>query len=199
MIYEVLQILMDEVNNYLESVDLARSVDLNNIAMVDSPSDESTNPMEDKVILTLLNMQEEKTLKNFPNKQVLDNGNFNYQNGIINLNMYILFCSNKTNYAMSLRYISRIIEFFQGKRLFTHTNSSYDRDNTAMSNLKDFRFAIELYTPTFEELNFIWGTLGGKQYPSALYKLSLIEIEREVATKQSGRISGVQIGNTLKN
>lgn len=100
---------------------------------------------------------------------------------------------------MSLRYISRIIEFFQGKRLFTHTNSSYDRDNTAMSNLKDFRFAIELYTPTFEELNFIWGTLGGKQYPSALYKLSLIEIEREVATKQSTRISGVGMKDTLKN
>ena len=199
MIYEVLQIVTDEVNNYLESLELTASVELNNIALVDNTSEDPSATMEDKVILSLVNMQEEKTLKNFPKKHVQENGSFNYQNGIVNLNLYLLFSSNKSSYTISLRYISKVIEFFQGKRLFTHTNSSYDRDNASMANLKDFRFTVEFYTPSFEELNFIWGTLGGKQYPSALYKLSLIEIERDVTAKGSNAISGIGVNNALKN
>ncbi len=191
MIYEVLQIVTDEINNYLFEMEETRPVSLNNIAMVDSTPEGATNPMEDSVVLTLLNMKEENTMKNFPNKNVLENGKLEYRNEIVNLNLYILFCANKSTYPLSLRYISRIIEFFQGKRLFTHTNSSYDRNNPSMTTVGDFRFTMELYTPTFEELNFIWGTLGGKQYPSALYRLSLIQLERNVAAKESTAITGV--------
>jgi hypothetical protein len=63
-----------------------------------------------------------------------------------------------------------------------------------MSNVDNFRFTVELYTPTFEELNYIWGTLGGKQLPSALYKVSMIQIERNIAQAEGqliGEFSGV--------
>lgn len=183
MIYEVLQIITDEVNNYFDENDLDKSVQLDNIAIIEQDKGDNTIDMEDSIILTLLNIDEEKTLKNFPNKTT-DGNQIGYQNNKINLNLFILFCANRSSYIKSLKDISKIIEFFQGKRLFTQANSNYDRDNSAMSNLKDFRFTVELYTPTFEELNFIWGTLGGKQYPSALYKLSLIEIERNLTQKQ---------------
>lgn len=197
MIYEVLQIVSDEVNNYLEELGLSRSVELNNIALIDTNPDDSNSPMLDSVILTLLNMKEENTMKNFPNKNVLENGKLEYRNELVNLNLYVLFCSNKTGYPLSLRYVSRIIEFFQGKRLFTHTNSSYDRNNPSMTEVGDFRFTMELYTPSFEELNFIWGTLGGKQYPSALYRLSLIQLERNISAKESTAISGVGYSNQI--
>ena len=49
-----------------------------------------------------------------------------------------------------------------------------------MQQVGDFRFTMELYTPTFEELNFIWGTLGGKQLPSVLYQLNLLPLERDL-------------------
>ena len=187
MIYEVLQILTDEVNNYLESVELEPSVQMDNIALVDQESGDMSNDMTDKVILTMINMDEEKTLKNFQNRVQEDN-HYNYRNNIVNLNLYLLFSANRTAYIKSLKDISKIVEFFQGKRLFTQANSEYDRFSSSMSEVKDFRFTVELYTPTFEELNFIWGTLGGKQYPSALYKLTLVEIEREFV-QSAGRQS----------
>jgi hypothetical protein len=68
-----------------------------------------------------------------------------------------------------------------------------------MSNLKDFRFTVELYTPTFEELNFIWGTLGGKQYPSALYKLSLIEVERNLTQRQVKNVENLGMDSLAKS
>lgn len=190
MIYEVLQIVTDEVNNYLESLELDRSVQLDNIALIEQDKSDTTIDMDDSVVLTMLNMDEEKTMKNFPNYKT-EASTVSYQNNKINLNLYILFSANRSSYVKSLKDISKIIEFFQGKRLFTQANSDYDRDNVAMSSLKEFRFTVELYTPTFEELNYIWGTLGGKQYPSALYKLSLIEIERDVTQSRSGRIESV--------
>lgn len=188
MIYEVLQILTDEVNHYLESVGLESSVQLDNIALVEQESSDMSNDMSDKVILTMINMDEEKTMKNFQNR-VLEDDQYNYRNNRVNLNLYILFSANRTAYIKSLKDISKIVEFFQGKRLFTQANSEYDRFSISMSEVKDFRFTVELYTPTFEELNFIWGTLGGKQYPSALYKLTLVEIERDVPAAISGPLT----------
>jgi hypothetical protein len=192
MIYEVLQIVTDEVNNYLSGLDMDKSVQLDNIAVIDQDQSDTTIDMEDCVVLTLLNMDEEKTLKNFPNIRKTG-ANVDYLNKTINLNLYVLFSANRSSYIKSLKDISKIIEFFQGKHLFTQGNSDYDRDNISMEGLKDFRFTVELYTPTFEELNFIWGTLGGKQYPSALYKLSLIEIERSVVQKRSERVDNVEL------
>ena len=66
-----------------------------------------------------------------------------------------------------------------------------------MVNVGDFRFITDLYTPTFEELNFIWGTLGGKQYPSVIYKVTLLEIERDVVSNRGTVVSGLNSG--LKN
>ena len=60
-----------------------------------------------------------------------------------------------------------------------------------MSDITNFKFVVDLFTPTFEELNFVWGTLGGKQIPSVMYKVSLIEIEREAVLAKGGLISQV--------
>ena len=117
-------------------------------------------------------------MKNLKNT-VTQNGNHIYKNNPINLNLYLLFICNRTDYAFSLRSLSGIIEFFQGKKLFTQTNTTFSRSNEAMQAITNFKFTVELYTPTFEELNYIWGTLGGKSYPSALYKLNLVSLERE--------------------
>jgi hypothetical protein len=88
------------------------------------------------------------------------------------------------------------MQYFQGKRVFTQENTTFLREGE-LSNVNNFRFLVDLFTPSFEELNYIWGTLGGKQYPSAIYKVSLIEIEREVTLKKGTVISG--LSNDLNN
>ena len=189
MLFEVIQIIAEQVNSYLEECGLEKSVVSENIALLESQDDNAQNLL-DKVALSLLNLQEESTLKNFPN-QAIENSKVVYKNKIINLNLYILFSANRSTYLKSLNDISKIIEFFQGKRLFTQANTVYDRNNTSMANIENFRFTVELYTPTFEEMNFIWGTLGGRQLPSALYKVSMIQVERNIVRGEGQLITKI--------
>ena len=190
MLFETVQIIEEQVNSYFEECGLTKSVVAENVGILETSSDNITR-IEDKVALTLLNLGEEATLKNFPN-QVNQGSKVIYKNNIINLNLYILFSANRSTYIKSLNDISKIIEFFQGKRLFTQANTVYDRNNTSLANIENFRFTVELYTPTFEEMNFIWGTLGGRQLPSALYKVSMIQIERNILQGEGQLISNIE-------
>jgi hypothetical protein len=196
MIYEALYILIGELNSYLSSQGLDEDVVLDNIAFVENESD-STQPMADKIVLTLLNLNEEVTMRNLPNNRV-ENNKVAYRNNKINLNLYILFSSNKTGYDISLKYLSRTLEFFQGKNVFTQANTNFDHSDPILSAMGDFRYTLELYTPTFENLNYIWGTLGGRQLPSALYKMSLVVIDRETTLNESSQITQ-NSGNILVN
>ncbi|EJL64864.1 DUF4255 domain-containing protein [Flavobacterium sp. CF136] len=196
MIFEIIQIITEQVNNYLEEIGLDKSVVAENIAFLESQNEDIGTALKDGVALTLINLDEEATLKNFPN-HTIENTKTIYKNSIINLNLYLLFSANRDKYVNSLKDISKIIEFFQGKRLFTQANTIYNRSSSAMSNVDNFRFTVELYTPTFEELNYIWGTLGGKQLPSALYKVSMIQIERNIVQAE-GQVIGEFTGITKR-
>jgi len=177
MIYEVLQILVTELNIYFQQ-QIPNVPDdivvLDNIALADSES-ETANNMKNKVVVSLLTIDEESTLRNFHNQSRVNNQT-EYYNPEVNLNLYVLFSANANEYKESLLYLSKTIEFFQSKNVFTQNNSSYP-DNLFIYNPTDyFKFSMELYTPNFEDLNYIWGTLGGRQFPSALYKLALVTI-----------------------
>ncbi len=191
MIFEVLQVITEELNYAFEGNPVA----LENIASIEFDNGDNQNASSN-IILSLLNLQEEFALKNTSNHYISGN-DVSYKNPKINLNFYILFSANNSKYTEALKSISSIIEFFQGKRVFTQDNTNYDRDLEGMEKLKNFKFIIDLYTPTFEELNYIWGTLGGKQYPSVIYKVALIEIESAVIAKKGIVISGLD--TDLKN
>lgn len=181
MIYEILQIIVEELNDYLNE----NTVALANIADANSDGNSSGNFPD--ISLSLINIKEEFTLKNIRNNHV--NGtSVTYKNPKVYLNLFVLFSLNKSSYTESLKSLTKIIEFFQGKKVFTQANSNYE-DVDGVENIKSFKFITDLFTPTFEELNFIWGTLGGKQNPSVLYKITLLEIERDVTAKEGKVIS----------
>ena len=185
MIFEVLQVLSEEVNSYFEG----NPVTLDNVATLESEIGGDTQDTSD-VLLSVLNLQEEYTLKNHSNNYISGNDVY-YKNPKVHLNMYVLFSGVNSTYTEALKSISKILEFFQGKKVFTQDNTVYDRDVEGMEKLRNFKFIVSLYTPTFEELNFIWGTLGGKQYPSAIYKVTLLEIERDTVLEQGTEITGL--------
>ncbi len=181
MIYEILQIIAEELNDYLDGNDVA----LANVADANSEGNSQGNFPD--ISLTLINLQEEFALKNTRNNYV-SGTSVSYKNPKIYLNLFVLFSLNKSSYTESLKSLTGVISFFQGKKVFTQANSNYGNVEGA-ENIKSFKFITELYTPTFEELNFIWGTLGGKQNPSVLYKITLLEIERDLVTKEGSVIS----------
>ncbi|WP_435261394.1 DUF4255 domain-containing protein [Tenacibaculum sp. nBUS_03] len=191
MIYEILQIIAEELNEYLDSNEVA----LANIADANSEGN-STGNFPD-ISLTLINTQEEFALKNLRNNYV--NGTtVSYKNPKIYLNLFVLFSINKSTYTESLKSLTNVIAFFQGKKVFTQANSNYENVD-GVENIKSFKFITELYTPTFEELNFIWGTLGGKQNPSVLYKVTLLEIERDVIKREESVVTEMSKNAIINN
>ena len=177
MIYETLQILQEQLENYFVEVGLGKIIALENIALWESGSEDATK-LDGKVVLTLIKLEEETTLKNTSNYKI-KNGKTEYRNPPVHLNLYLLISANCDTYDKSLRSISKVIQFFQGKKLFTSTNTVYNRTNVAFDVFDYFKFILELYTPSFEELNQVWGTLGGRQLPSVIYRIQLIQLEQD--------------------
>ena len=189
MIYETLQILKEQLDKYLIDEGLGKIVVLENIALWESGSDDAAK-LEGKVVLTLLKMEEETTLKNIPNYKI-KNGKTEYKNTPVHLNLYLLISANCETYDKSIRSISKVIQFFQGKKIFTSANTIYNRTNVAFDVLDYFKFVLELFTPSFEQLNNVWGTLGGRQLPAVIYKIQLIKIERDKKLSRSSVITHV--------
>lgn len=176
MIYETLTILKDEFSKYLE-LKTAESnlVVLENIAKRD---DSNIETIDDKVVLTLLNIGEEQTLKTNPNIK-LNSGATIYKNPTISLQIFALFSANRISYNKSLEALSYILEFFQLNKIFTRTTTSSNSSFSVLENSTEFRIVVNLYTPNFEQTNNIWGTLGGKCLPSLIYKISVVGIEND--------------------
>lgn len=195
MLYESMHILKEQLDSYFSDIGLNRTTELQNIALWESGKDEDSQ-LNEKLIITLLRMEEEVTLKNSPHVKINENKS-EYRNPPLHLNLYLLIAANFKNYDTSLISISKVIEFFQGKKVFTSSNTVYNRDNVAFEILDDFRFILEIYSPSFEELNNIWGTLGGRQMPSVIYKVQLIQIERDKKLAESQIIT--HIGGTLND
>ena len=195
MLYESMHILKEQLDSYFSDIGLNRTTELQNIALWESGKDEDSQ-LNEKLIITLLRMEEEVTLKNSPHVKINENKS-EYRNPPLHLNLYLLIAANFKNYDTSLISISKVIEFFQGKKVFTSSNTVYNRDNVAFEILDDFRFILEIYSPSFEELNNIWGTLGGRQMPSVIYKVQLIQIERDKKLAESKIIT--HIGGTLND
>jgi len=195
MIYETLQILKEQLEKYFEEVGLNVSLILDNVALFESGAKDA-DKLDGKVILTLLNIEEEVTMKNITVTRVVNNKT-EYKNPPVNLNIYLLVSGNCNTYDYSLRSVSRTLEFFQGKRIFTSSNTIYNRANVSIDILDHFKFIVDLYTPGFEVMNHIWGTLGGRQLPSVLYKIQILQIDREKKLSTGEVIT--HIGGTLEN
>lgn len=143
------------------------------IAVVDdiAKQDENAEGIINKVVISLLNIEEESTLKNRSRYQqvVVDNNPVRYdkESTPAYLNLYVMIAANRSTYSKSLLSISKVIEVFQAKNVLEYV------DTKAENN---FSFRIELHSIPFEQLSYVWGLLGGKIMPSALYKISVIKI-----------------------
>ncbi len=184
MIDKALSILRDELEAYLRALqDDSAQVILENISLLDSADGAN---LKDKIIISLVNVEEESTLKNLSNRVRL-NGEISYIEPPIHLNLYLLFCANyiggnPPKYISALGRLSKVIQFFQSKKVFSLHNSPnasliQNAENLRDPELSSLRITMELYTLTFEQINHLWGSLGGKQLPFAMYKARLVTIQ----------------------
>lgn len=188
MIDVALKFISSELNQYLNnklSLDVASKdpVILGNISKLSEAA--ANNDLEEKVILTLVNLEEERILRN-PEKFTRVEDRLEQRNPKIFLNLYCLFAVNKSKYSEALKYLSFVIQFFQHRSVFNHITDPLLDD-------KIEKLLLELYTINFEQTNHLWGTMGGKYYPSALYKMRLITIDESFKEAEGEMITRVSI------
>lgn len=198
MIFKALNVIKSELSKHLEPyLKEDESVTLGNIAMLESsngPNNGNVNQLDGKVVISLVGVQQEKTLRNLPNFKIQD-GQTVYKNAPVHLNLFVLISANSSKYETSLIYLSQVIKFFQGKNIFTHQDS-FEKNNDPdfeQQDLEPFRMLIDLHSTSFEESNYLWSTLGGKQLPAACYKIRVLALERDLPQGTSGTIKEISI------
>jgi hypothetical protein len=193
MIGDAMTLLLRQLNDYIAQVDgsagaPAQAV-LGNIAQLDRP--EVATELDNHLVLTLVNLEEERAMKNGRVTSVLAGGDVGYMNRPFHLNLVLLFTANYRIYATALRRLAQVLTFFQGKRQFTFGNSP--GPNPPQGGIVDFSLSVDLLTLSFEEVNHLWGFLGGKQGPSAIFRGRLVVVSDQRLLETAAKIQDLDV------
>lgn len=207
MISHALTIVMNEINGHLHDAYQSEppQVGLGNLAEGFVTGSGSNGLNRNMLYLSIVNIKEEKTLKNlpnrFPNSTTLK---VTYENPPVFLNFMILLAATHTDYSNALLVLSRAIRFFQFKNIFTQEtvapgSITKSEPVNPLDQLESFKLIFDLYSPTLEEINHLWGTLGGKQYPFVLYIMRLLDLKFKAVHSEGGLITEVISNFSHKN
>jgi len=209
MLAHALTIVINELEKHLHdvySMPPAVQVGLGNIAEGVAGTGSSTAAVPREILdVSMVNIREEKSLKNVP-AYVRNDATLRvvYQNPPVFLNFHILIVATHANYTNALLMLSRAIKFFQFSNVFTQdtvapNSLTTNAPHNPLDQLETFKLIFELYSPTMEEVNHLWGTLGGKQYPFVLYTLRLLEMTFKATQFEAGLITQVVNDTYQKN
>ncbi|HVI44774.1 MAG TPA: DUF4255 domain-containing protein [Chitinophaga sp.] len=199
MIFTAFKLLKDQLDNYIQSFnpmgnDPDGHVVLDNVATLETP--DRPPGAEERIILSMVNIEEEAALKNSAHYYRSAQG-ITYHNPPVYLNLYMLVSAHYKNYEDALSRLSQVIQFFQGKTSFTLNNSPNEALINSGAELDDLQLHLELFSLSFEQLNHLWGALGGKQMPSALYKIRLVKITENRTTGIGNVIEEIRSKDTF--
>ncbi|WP_210518777.1 DUF4255 domain-containing protein [Hymenobacter terricola] len=171
MIFEALELIRTELAAYLAPRNAtAVDVALGSIAS-------AAGTQTDQVLISLVNVEEETALKNSSPYQRNATGGFDVVNPPVFLNLFVLIAANfndNATYATALKRLAWVVQCFQQKSEFTVANTPSATIADAAVAVR-LHVALDLYSLSFEKLNQLWGTLGGKQVPCVLYKARVVE------------------------
>jgi len=185
MIDKALNFLHGELNAFL-----ARRFQSNeNLVVLSSLANpDGTVPMaiENKLILTLANVERETLAATNYNSTPNISGPKTQISPPLNFNLYILVSSNfGNNYVEAMKFLSQAMAFFQAKPVFSHEASA-----SFPSELE--RLTCEIVNLDFSLLNNLWAALGAKYLPSIVYKLRMLTIQEAWASDRVPVISGTE-------
>jgi hypothetical protein len=181
------------------------SVGLGNIAEGVTSGVGTGTVARDMLLFTIVNTREERTLKNLPTYVRNDASlRVTYENQPFFLNLTTIVTATHTSYTNALLVLSRALRFFQSNHVFTHESVAPSSITTnappnSLDQLESFKLIFDLYSPTMEEVNHMWGTLGGKQYPFAMFNMRLVDLKFRSIQAESGVITEITHDVVQKN
>jgi hypothetical protein len=193
MIVEAMALLLRELNDYVAQVDASAGGPVQavwgNIAQLDRA--EVATELDNHIVLSLVNLEEERALKNGRVVATLSTGDVGYTNRPFHLNLFLLFTANYRNYGTALRRLAQVLTFFQGKQKFTFANSP--GPNPPLGGIVEFSLAMDLLSLSFEEVNHLWGFLGTRQNPSAIFRGRLVVVSDQRLLETAARIQDIEV------
>ncbi|MTI89282.1 MAG: DUF4255 domain-containing protein [Balneolaceae bacterium] len=166
MIGDTLKLIADQLNTFFKfRFDTEENkVVLDSVVSPDGQIVDNT----DKVVVTLVNVQQEKLTRNFNSYKSHSNNSFTKAKPTVTLNLFVAISClfSDKNYQQSLTFLSAVVSFFQNKYAFTHDNTP------ELSNqVGKLTFEMENFSP--QEIGHLWGVIGSKYVPSVIYKVSV--------------------------
>src|SRR5947199_7637205 len=109
MIGEAMTLLLTQLNDYITQSDRSTGAPTQavwgNIAQLDRT--EVATELDNHVVLTLVNIEEERALKNGRVSSTLAGADVGYMNRPFHLNLFLLFTANYRNYGTALRRLAQ--------------------------------------------------------------------------------------------
>lgn len=179
MIDKVLEVIRSEVNNFI-GTKLNDTTVTNRVVLTSFVDDNGRVVIpSDSVGLSLLNIEEERTLKQaglVPTAKAESSSSF--VSPPVYLNLQIMFTAYFNNYTESLKHLSYILACLQTKPVFDLENTS------GMANLETSKLVFELNTLGLEQQHYIWSMIGLRYLPSVIYKVRMMTVfERDVVSE----------------
>jgi Pvc16 N-terminal domain len=199
MIDSALTLLRDELEHYIQTeVDASIDVTLENIALFEPSQPGNLNG----VVMSLVNIEEESALKNSPATRKNGIGGIDYINPPVFLNLYVLICSNpgEDRYRDALHILSGVIRFFQIRNAFTIGTAAASTQTITGDEPEDLlqmKLNVELYTLTFEQINHLWGALGGRQLPFVMYKVRIASVYDRRVLREAPLVETIEQSHKL--
>ncbi|MCB9795335.1 MAG: DUF4255 domain-containing protein [Alphaproteobacteria bacterium] len=125
---------------------------------------------ENSIGLSLLNVVEERIMREQVPQPRLRGGQHLTPPLPLRVNLYVIFAAHYQDYGQALRQLSLVLACFRSTPVFTPANHG------ALDPRLE-RLSLDLVSPSFEQLNQIWAFIGGKQLPSAIYRVRSLRIE----------------------
>lgn len=184
MLIQVMELIRQNLNAFIAaSIPLSNPepVVLGNIAFP-TPDNPGTPGVDEsgQIYMSLVNVEEEQTFRNLDSVRQSEIRPLANVNPPLYINLFLLFSANHKDYTMAIKHLGLVLLFFQANRSFSIARTpvaasgifakSGEKENNILIN-------VDLMSLTFEQLNHLWGSLGGKQQPFLLFKVRQVEID----------------------
>ncbi len=182
MIYEALNATVGLINEYISPGLTDEPLILGNISKVNDGDDFTVN-MQDKLVLSVVNIEEDKVAKS-PENFIKQNSTIQYKNPAIHLNITLLFAATH-NYDNAIPLLEKIIRFFQRKYVFVPADTP---ELDQVNQVNDFtieRLVFDWVNLNLEQVHQLWTTLGGHYMPSVAYKMRMVTIDEHLITHEA--------------
>ncbi len=184
MIAHVFKHVVSELNGYIN-----QRVGVSDKALATSLFDQLGNVdtnLTGKVVVSIVNVEQDRTYHSVEAYEKRSDGTAERVLPPVRVNLYLLFIANMKDHDEAAKGLSHVLSFFQHR-------PSFDFASVPDLEVHKGRFTADLQSMTFEQINHLWGALGGKYMPSVLYKLGLFDIRERLVTAEIPEITQADV------